>query len=118
MTTWLAIALIIGAYILGSISFAVLVSKAMGLPNPYSYGSGNPGATIVLRTGNKKAAILTLLGDALKGFVAVMVACLLGWSRKLLLPPSQCSQCAIRQNRVIHHYLQGFDENLQSRGID
>ena len=74
MTTWLAIALIIGAYILGSISFAVLVSKAMGLPNPYSYGSGNPGATNVLRTGNKKAAILTLLGDALKGFVAVMVA--------------------------------------------
>jgi len=51
-----------------------LVSKVMGLPNPYSYGSGNPGATNVLRTGNKKAAILTLLGDALKGFVAVMIA--------------------------------------------
>jgi len=74
MTTWLAMTLIIGAYILGSISFAVLVSKAMGLPNPYSYGSGNPGATNVLRTGNKKAAILTLLGDALKGFVAVVIA--------------------------------------------
>ncbi len=74
MTTWLPIALIIGAYIVGSISFAVLVSKVMGLPNPYSYGSGNPGATNVLRTGNKKAAILTLLGDALKGFVAVMIA--------------------------------------------
>jgi glycerol-3-phosphate acyltransferase PlsY len=74
MTAWLAIALIIGAYILGSISFAVLVSKVMGLPNPYSYGSGNPGATNVLRTGNKKAAILTLLGDALKGFVAVVIA--------------------------------------------
>ncbi len=74
MTTWFAIALMIGSYILGSISFAVLVSKFMGLPNPYSYGSGNPGATNVLRTGNKKAAILTLLGDALKGFVAVMVA--------------------------------------------
>jgi len=74
MTPWLAIALIIGAYILGSISFAVLVSKVMGLPNPYSYGSGNPGATNVLRTGNKKAAILTLLGDALKGFVAVVIA--------------------------------------------
>jgi len=74
MTPWLAIALIIGAYILGSISFAVLVSKVMGLPNPYSYGSGNPGATNVLRTGNKKAAILTLLGDALKGFVALVIA--------------------------------------------
>jgi len=74
MTIWSAIALIIGAYLLGSISFAVLVSKLMGLPNPYSYGSGNPGATNVLRTGNKTAAILTLLGDALKGFVAVMIA--------------------------------------------
>jgi len=74
MTIWSAIALIIGAYLLGSISFAVLVSKLMGLPNPYSYGSGNPGATNVLRTGNKTAAILTIVGDALKGFVAVMIA--------------------------------------------
>ncbi len=74
MTIGLAIILIIGAYLLGSVSFAVVVSQWMGLPNPYSYGSGNPGATNVLRTGNKKAAIITLLGDALKGFVAVMVA--------------------------------------------
>jgi acyl phosphate:glycerol-3-phosphate acyltransferase len=65
---------IIGAYLIGSVSFAVLVSKLMKLPDPYSYGSGNPGATNVLRTGNKKAAILTLLGDCLKGFVAVYVA--------------------------------------------
>jgi glycerol-3-phosphate acyltransferase PlsY len=68
------LAVIIGAYLLGSVSFAVLVSKAMGLPNPYSYGSGNPGATNVLRTGSKKAAILTLLGDCLKGLVAVLIA--------------------------------------------
>ena len=74
MTIGLAIILIIGAYLLGSVSFAVVVSQWMGLPNPYSYGSGNPGATNVLRTGNKKAAIMTLLGDALKGFVAVVVA--------------------------------------------
>jgi len=74
MTDLYAIALIIGAYLLGSVSFAVLVSKLMGLPNPHSYGSKNPGATNVLRTGNKKAAILTLLGDSLKGFVAVMLA--------------------------------------------
>ncbi len=68
------LAVIIGAYLLGSVSFAVLVSKAMGLPNPYSYGSGNPGATNVLRTGSKKAAIFTLLGDCLKGLVAVLIA--------------------------------------------
>jgi glycerol-3-phosphate acyltransferase PlsY len=74
MTDLYAIVLIIGAYLLGSVSFAVLVSKLMGLPNPHSYGSKNPGATNVLRTGNKKAAILTLLGDSLKGFVAVMLA--------------------------------------------
>ena len=65
MTDLYAIALIIGAYLLGSVSFTVLVSKLMGLPNPHSYGSKNPGATNVLRTGNKKAAIITLLGDTL-----------------------------------------------------
>jgi len=62
------------AYLIGSISFAVMVSKSMGLPDPYSYGSGNPGATNVLRTGNKKAAVLTLIGDGAKGFVAVLLA--------------------------------------------
>ena len=62
------------AYVIGSISFAVIVSKSMGLPDPYSYGSGNPGATNVLRTGNKKAAVLTLIGDGTKGFIAVLLA--------------------------------------------
>jgi len=62
------------AYLLGSISFAVVVSKAMGLPDPYTHGSKNPGATNVLRTGNKLAAVLTLLGDAAKGWVAVTIA--------------------------------------------
>ena len=61
------------AYLIGSISFAVLVSRAFGLPDPRSYGSGNPGATNVLRTGKKAAAALTLLGDALKGWFAVAV---------------------------------------------
>lgn len=65
---------ILGAYLIGSVSFAVVVSKAMRLPDPHSYGSGNPGATNVLRTGNKLAAILTLLGDAAKGYVAVVIA--------------------------------------------
>ena len=59
------------AYLLGSISFAVLVSKLMGLPDPRSYGSKNPGATNVLRSGSKVAAALTLLGDAGKGALAV-----------------------------------------------
>jgi glycerol-3-phosphate acyltransferase PlsY len=69
--TWLLIPL---AYLIGSISFAVVVSKCMRLPDPYSYGSGNPGATNVLRTGNKRAAGFTLLGDALKGWLAVTIA--------------------------------------------
>ena len=73
----LAAALVLGAYLVGSISFAVVVSRAFGLPDPHEYGSGNPGATNVLRTGNKKAALLTLVGDGLKGFVAVFVASLL-----------------------------------------
>ena len=71
MTTLLFIAV---AYLLGSLSFAVIVSRAMGLPDPRSFGSGNPGATNVLRTGRKAAAVLTLLGDALKGWVAVVLA--------------------------------------------
>jgi len=62
------------AYLLGSISFAVLISRAMGLADPRSYGSGNPGATNVLRSGNKAAALATLVGDAAKGWVAVTVA--------------------------------------------
>jgi glycerol-3-phosphate acyltransferase PlsY len=61
----------LAAYCLGSVSFAVLVSRLMGLPDPRSYGSKNPGATNVLRTGNKLAAALTLIGDAVKGALAV-----------------------------------------------
>lgn len=68
----LALATLI-SYLIGSVSFAVLVSRAFGLPDPHSYGSGNPGATNVLRTGKKAAAALTLLGDALKGCFAVFL---------------------------------------------
>ena len=74
MTLNLDLLLIPIAYLIGSISFAVVVSKCMNLPDPHSYGSGNPGATNVLRTGNKVAAACTFLGDALKGYVAVMLA--------------------------------------------
>lgn len=62
------------AYLIGSVSFAVIVSRAFGLPDPRTYGSGNPGATNVLRTGRKAAAALTLLGDAAKGWLAVAMA--------------------------------------------
>ncbi|MGZ8273197.1 MAG: glycerol-3-phosphate 1-O-acyltransferase PlsY [Burkholderiaceae bacterium] len=62
------------AYLIGSLSFAVVVSRAMGLADPRTYGSKNPGATNVLRSGNKAAAIVTLLGDAAKGWVAVWLA--------------------------------------------
>ena len=64
----------LAAYLVGSLSFAVIVSRAMGLSDPRSYGSGNPGATNVLRSGNRTAAVLTLLLDALKGFVPVLLA--------------------------------------------
>ena len=68
----------LAAYLIGSLSFAVIVSRAMGLNDPRSYGSGNPGATNVLRSGNKAAAVLTLLLDALKGFVPVFAVKMLG----------------------------------------
>jgi len=61
------------AYLIGSISFAVIVSRAFALPDPRTYGSNNPGATNVLRTGRKAAAALTLLGDGVKGWLAVVI---------------------------------------------
>ena len=65
-------------YLLGSLPFAVIVSKAFGLADPRTFGSGNPGATNVLRSGNKLAALLTLLGDAAKGWLAMWLTNLLG----------------------------------------
>lgn len=74
MMMLIPIGLIIFAYLLGSFASAVIVSRLMGLPDPRNFGSGNPGATNVLRLGGKKAALLTLLFDVLKGVVAVLVA--------------------------------------------
>jgi len=65
---------VVTAYLLGSVSFAVVVSRAFRLQDPREYGSGNPGATNVLRSGRKSAAVLTLLGDCGKGWLAVFVA--------------------------------------------
>jgi glycerol-3-phosphate acyltransferase PlsY len=67
---------IVAAYLVGSLSFAVIISRVFGLADPRSYGSKNPGATNVLRSGHRAAAILTLLFDALKGYVPVMLALL------------------------------------------
>ncbi|MCX7627232.1 MAG: glycerol-3-phosphate 1-O-acyltransferase PlsY [Methylophilaceae bacterium] len=71
---------VIMAYLMGSVSFGILVCKAFGLPDPRTHGSGNPGATNVMRSGKKAAALLTLLGDAGKGWLAVWLAQRLGLS--------------------------------------
>ena len=85
MTFTLDILLIPLAYLIGSISFAVVVSKCMNLPDPHSYGSGNPGATNVMRIGGKKAAAITLFGDLLKGLLPVYVAKVVGVPVELLV---------------------------------
>ncbi|ATE59061.1 glycerol-3-phosphate 1-O-acyltransferase PlsY [Thauera sinica] len=71
--------LLVAAYLLGSIPFAIVSSRLFGLEDPRRYGSGNPGATNVLRSGNKAAAALTLIGDCLKGWLAVWAAARLGF---------------------------------------
>ena len=69
---------IVAAYLIGSLSFAVIISRVFGLADPRSYGSKNPGATNVLRSGNRWAAVLTLVFDALKGYVPVLLVLLYG----------------------------------------
>ncbi len=83
------------AYLIGSISFAVVVSKCMRLPDPHTYGSGNPGATNVLRTGNKLAAALTFIGDALKGYFAVMLARIILGDQSLTTTLSSWVLCGV-----------------------
>lgn len=74
MSWWYAPAMVLAAYLMGSVAFGILVSPLFRLADPRSYGSHNPGATNVLRSGNKAAAVLTLLGDAFKGWLAVYLA--------------------------------------------
>ena len=78
MEQFIPLAAALAAYLIGSLSFAVLVSRAMGLGDPRGYGSGNPGATNVLRSGHKGAALLTLALDALKGFLPVWAVAAFG----------------------------------------
>jgi glycerol-3-phosphate acyltransferase PlsY len=78
MSAFLSVAVWVAAYLLGSLSFAVIVSRLMGLQDPRRYGSRNPGATNVLRSGHRGAALLTLALDALKGYVPVLLALIFG----------------------------------------
>ncbi len=81
MIEWLIVPI---AYLIGSISSAIIICRLMGLPDPREQGSGNPGATNVMRIGGKKAAAITLFGDLLKGFIPVYIANFLGGSALLL----------------------------------
>src|ERR1700686_2227773 len=81
----------LGGYLAGSIPFAVIVSRVMALPDPRTYGSKNNGATNVLRSGNRIAALLTLAGDAAKGWAAVLVARELGATEELLALVAICA---------------------------
>ncbi|MEZ5537933.1 MAG: glycerol-3-phosphate 1-O-acyltransferase PlsY [Thiolinea sp.] len=83
-TSLLPYFLIIAAYLLGSVSTAILTCKAMGLTDPRTVGSNNPGATNVMRIGGKKAAAITLLGDMLKGLIPVLIGHLLGFDLRWL----------------------------------
>ena len=74
MSWWSSLGMVLLAYLIGSVAFGILVSHVFQLADPRSYGSHNPGATNVLRSGNKAAAVLTLLGDAFKGWFAVFLA--------------------------------------------
>ena len=78
MEMWIQVGAVLASYLVGSLSFAVIVSRLMGLNDPRSYGSKNPGATNVLRSGSKKAAILTLLLDAFKGWLPVALVLAFG----------------------------------------
>ena len=105
------------AYLIGSISFAVVVSKCMNLPDPHSYGSGNPGATNVLRTGNKLAAALTFLGDALKGYFAVMLARVLLGDQSLTTSLSSWVLCGVVLAVFLGHLFPVFHGFKGGKGV-
>ena len=109
--------LIPAAYLIGSVSFAVVVSKSMRLPDPHTYGSGNPGATNVLRTGNKLAAVLTLLGDSLKGFFAVMLARLLLGNESLTTSVNSWILCGVVLAVFLGHLFPIFHGLKGGKGV-
>ena len=75
---------VLAAYLIGSISCSILIARVMQLPDPRSLGSGNPGTTNMLRTGSKKAAVITLLGDLLKGLIPILIARWIGFDLLIL----------------------------------
>jgi len=109
MLSHLDIALIILAYLMGSINSAIIVCKLMGLPSPLSVGSGNPGATNVLRLGNKKAAAITMIGDVLKGIIPVIIG--------HLLHASSLSLSLIAMAAVIGHIFPIFFKFKGGKGV-
>jgi acyl phosphate:glycerol-3-phosphate acyltransferase len=101
-------ALAVIAYLIGSISFAVVTSRAFRLPDPRTYGSHNPGATNVLRSGKKAAAALTLLGDSLKGWVAVSIAATFADSQSIELAKALAALAAVLGHMYpVFHRFQG-----------
>ena len=117
MNSTLDLLLIPIAYLIGSISFAVVVSKCMRLPDPHSYGSGNPGATNVLRTGNKLAAVLTLIGDALKGYLAVMLARVLLGDESLTSTLNSWLLCGVVISVFLGHLFPVFHGFKGGKGV-
>jgi glycerol-3-phosphate acyltransferase PlsY len=117
MTFPLDLLLIPLAYLIGSISFAVVVSKCMRLPDPHTYGSGNPGATNVLRTGNKLAAVLTLFGDALKGYFAVMLARIMLGDQSLSSTMGSWVLCGVVIAVFLGHLLPVFHGFKGGKGV-
>jgi acyl phosphate:glycerol-3-phosphate acyltransferase len=113
----LGLLLIPAAYLIGSVSFAVVVSKSMRLPDPHTYGSGNPGATNVLRTGNKLAAVLTLVGDSLKGFFAVMLARLLLGNESLTTTVNSWILCGVVLAVFLGHLFPIFHGFKGGKGV-
>ena len=105
------------AYLIGSISFAVVVSKCMRLPDPHTYGSGNPGATNVLRTGNKLAAALTFIGDALKGYFAVMLAGIILGDQSLTSTLSSWVLCGVVIAVFLGHLFPIFHSFKGGKGV-
>lgn len=104
---------IFAAYLLGSLSFAVIVSACMQLPDPHTYGSGNPGATNVLRSGNKKAALLTLLLDGAKGWLAVWLAIQFGAYLELDALAVACVALAV----FVGHLFPAFYKFAGGKGV-
>jgi glycerol-3-phosphate acyltransferase PlsY len=117
MTLTLDLLLIPLAYLIGSVSFAVVVSKCMRLPDPHTYGSGNPGATNVLRTGNKLAAVLTLIGDALKGYFAVMLARIMLGDQSLSSTMSSWVLCGVVIAVFLGHVFPVFHGFKGGKGV-